>query len=549
MMRDFTRALRDSVYEYYAEEGYPLALFGVNSLDKLTASFYDYPDVASQLPEYRRIIEDAYSLLESDSPPYTIAPSRPGQRSLDVVYHRFYDDYTAEQLEEMYQAIHQTTRIPQSWVDDVADDQDRTSHLASILARDELGFLIDDRAGDIAIIRDRISDPRRYLDRLVEMGIISYYPTESLTEALTDVIIGYWDRVPESFRSLLVEPKIEPINAVLVPLAIPPANPPLNLTRPSRVVNSQGRQLAINYLMSLPFPTVKELATSISLKPRRTKEESVTELIDRLTRLPYGSLPPQLKEVYDMINKPTSPTTVERLEELPTEQLRNLYISETGQTTPETRQEMVQAIREAESTKVTSAPSSSYATTITDPLQPWREALAYYPPEEVADSLGMVVPPGHEDKKYIEDNLAAYSPVIVDRADKLMTLDEIEQSPDIGEVLSHYTDRDLMEMLGIYPPYNSRKQLVDRLTESFHQPIFFMPLVPRCANGDREDAIAFGTVHEYDCFTPQELISHIRNGKIVIRGYTVPRDTVNELKELAKALPQYSAIYQAVRKL
>jgi hypothetical protein len=531
---------------------YPTYLTNEINPDTIARAFYDYPDVAARLPLYDEVVTKALDMWSREYHyPYTMAPSRPGQVQLDELADTYLDKvrYPLSYLEEMYSAIKETGQLPESWINDVpTDPEERPGSIAVLIARKELGFYIGEETRKDFI--ERVSGIVRgnataYLDELVRLGIISSYPKLYQVEALADVIIGYRDKIPRDILAIFEPHRVRPPQLRLVPLAKPPA--PSYTPRPPASVTPQTQQFAYNFLSSLPASTIKEMAASLGMRPKKSKDETVTEIIESLPYIPRGTLTPRLREVYDILTNAVNPTTeVEELEELPIQQLRQLYVTETQRTTPATRQQMVQEVTEAESSRVTSTPASSYATTMTDPLQPWREALQYYPPSEVVASLGMVVPPDHEDRDYIERNLVAYSPVIVDHYTQPLTPEQVAHMPNLADVLSHYTDQELFSMLGVYVPYYNRQQLITRLASAAVTPTFFMPLVPRCANGNRNISIAFGTISSYECLSPEELLSFYHNGVLDIGGYRFTPQQLNELRELARVVPEYSSVYRAL---
>lgn len=561
----FTSLLRSTLDTFYQGQVPPEVrdILGVTTLEEMAQVYYDYPSVAKYIPKYRGVIHDVFAHWPEDAEmPFLVAPSAPGQVLLEQTVTSFLNE-SAEDLEIKYQAIRQDTAIPKSWLEEVSEEPNlRASDLAGIDARAELGglFVGEDFLYEAAETLHKKLGSRvtQQLDKLVEQGYISYYPPTYHAEALADALTTY--QPPNSPWSLIEPGEVSPTVSMLypeptlVPLATPPSNPPLNLTpvkphvtvQEAKRLGSESSQ-AYNFLNEMKFAQLKELAHSIDAKTFRTKEATINSILNKLPTIPMGRLPPLLQQVSELI-APYQAT--QHLEEMPIKQLEHLYVEETGQK-PIPKQEMVQAIREAESTRVKSRPTSPLTTTETSLLLPWREALQTHPPEEVANALGMVVPPGHNIKKYIQDNLVAYSPVIADPYNQPLTLEQIATNPDPGQLLSHYTDSDLFALMGIYPPYNSRRQLIQRMVTSLSEPIFFMPTELRCANGiegrTSNNSIAFGTVADYDCFTPQQLIKGYNNGTLTLpNGYRVSPANLIELRELAAANPAYGALFRAL---
>jgi len=500
---------------------------------------YDFPDVAKHYIDYQTIIEQVYHDFPSDLYPYFYAPSRPGQVLLDQQVEQLLT-YSPEELEDMFQAVQEDTSVPSSWIHMVKEEtQDRPTHIAALLARIRLGGILVGEQ-ELNKLIDKIS---QLLPSQVDYYLSNIKPRYHggyPDQALADMIIGY------NMTNLLQEIEgIEPpVVANLVPLASPPSNPSLNLNRTQPLITQQGRQLAFNYLNAMKFSDLKELAKSLRLENtgvRASKEEIIDNILHYLSTAAPGTLSPTLKQVHNLLVGANPTNRVERLAESPN--IQQTYQQQTKQTKPETRSQMVQAIREAESTHVKARPSP-LATPQIDPLAVWYQALQTHSPEQVASALGMVVPPGFDIKTYIENNLADYSPVIVDGYTEPLTIQQIANNPS---VLNHYTDNDVFNLMGIYPPYNSRKQLIQRLITSLTTPMFFMPINMKCANGNRDNAIAFGTAVDYDCFTPRELIQGYRNGVLTLPGgYKASRSNVQELRELAKVNPNFQELYRVL---
>ena len=527
--QEFVDILRQELSRYY--EGEP---------PMPANKVYDFPDIAKHYIDYRDIIEDIYRNFPHELYPYFYAPSRPGQTLLDQQTEQLLT-YPVEELEDMFQAIQQDTSVPMSWIQMVNEEtEQRPRHIAELLARIRLGgtFVGEEKMQQLI---DRISQllPSR-VDYYLANIKPRYYGSHP-DQALADMIIGYnISNLLEEIEGIKPPAKI----ANLVPLASPPSNPSLNLNRTQPLITQQGRQLAFNYLDAMKFSDLKELAKSIRLEStgaRANKEGIVNAILQYLTTAAPGTLSPILRQIHNLLVSASPSNQVERLVESPN--LQQTYQQQTKQTIPETRPQMVQAVREAESTHVKARPSPE-ATPQIDPLAVWYQALETHSPEQVASALGMVVPPDSDVKTYIENNLAAYSPVIVNGYTEPLTIEQIANNPS---VLNHYSDNDLFNLMGIYPPYNTRQQLIQRLTTSLTTPIFFMPINMKCANGNRDNAIAFGTAVDYDCFTPQELIQGYRNGVLILpNGYKVSQSNVQELRELAKVNPGYQELYRVL---
>lgn len=150
------------------------------------------------------------------------------------------------------------------------------------------------------------------------------------------------------------------------------------------------------------------------------------------------------------------------------------------------------------------------------PMHEWYQRINTYGPTQVAEALGMVVPPGMDVRAYVLDNLEAYRDAIEEPASNPVSVFQLSRSPTPGNILDHYTDADLFSMLGVYVAYNSRQQLIHRLVNVVSGQGFFVPLNGQCQGAERlgsaatQGEVAYGSLLEYQCYSVRQLEDGIR---------------------------------------
>jgi hypothetical protein len=162
-------------------------------------------------------------------------------------------------------------------------------------------------------------------------------------------------------------------------------------------------------------------------------------------------------------------------------------------------------------------------------LTPWLER----DPQTVVDQLGIVVPEGYPIHDYLVANIRDYIPVIVrSRVEPLPPLiQSLARIPHISAILDQYTDKELFDQLGIYVPYRSRRQLIERLAKAIRGPgVFAVP--PGC--------LAYGNILDYSCLTPEEARKMLIEPTPWESGGR-SEGNVHTLKELAIALGYISS--------
>lgn len=145
--------------------------------------------------------------------------------------------------------------------------------------------------------------------------------------------------------------------------------------------------------------------------------------------------------------------------------------------------------------------------------------LAIKDPRKVAKLLGMVIPFGYPLASYVVDNVLEYNTAL-ERSPTLKypDIDNLSNLA-IGAIettLAPFTDKELLDYVGVNIGYESRQSLLHNLASLISgREMFFVPLHRRCSNpetvllSDTSDPtlriFAFGTLNNYQCYEADEL--------------------------------------------
>lgn len=198
--------------------------------------------------------------------------------------------------------------------------------------------------------------------------------------------------------------------------------------------------------------------------------------------------------------------------------------------------------------------------------QRYINALQIQPASEILSAIQMIVPPGMNGEQYLRDNIVDYVPVLTRTVTGPVSKMTLIQNPNNGvALLSQYTDSELFDTLGVYVPYASRRELVERLANLAVRDSFFVPLDRNCRNetlasgipssDPNIEVIGYGTLINYECYDPRTLIEGIvREGEGAAYGMFIvgPNneeffgDQIDRLSDLARVYPALSDLYQAL---
>lgn len=170
-------------------------------------------------------------------------------------------------------------------------------------------------------------------------------------------------------------------------------------------------------------------------------------------------------------------------------------------------------------------------------------------PELLANALSVVIPP-NQDYGYLLDNILDYRWCLnlPSPEDDQLLLSRALTGRELTLLLRRYTDQRLFELLQIYIPYESRRQLIDRLASLLSGEVsFFMPLVRRCTNSQtylgestaNTDLfmVAYGDYFDYRCYEEQEFLMNFRkagdNFLFNLPGEELEREQVQVLLDIA----------------
>ena len=163
---------------------------------------------------------------------------------------------------------------------------------------------------------------------------------------------------------------------------------------------------------------------------------------------------------------------------------------------------------------------SSLVKTRPHPLEEFIDSIPRNP-QAIADSLGIVVPPGYNVASYLYANIVDYRQLFSELTEGEAELIRQPGTLSPGELLPllHRTsDTALFHLLGAYVAYQSRSQLISRLSYLMTHQGFFVPLVRKPSNSETylyestsDETIfmvGYGTVYDYRCFSLDELLAN-----------------------------------------
>lgn len=172
--------------------------------------------------------------------------------------------------------------------------------------------------------------------------------------------------------------------------------------------------------------------------------------------------------------------------------------------------------------------------TTCSPLEPFVLSLGQRPIDEIADGVGMIIPPGADKRNYFRENLIRYKKIFTRRPGLSPPTPEQFTQLRTGHVayLESFTDMELFTSLGVYISYSSRQELINQLISLRTGNSFFIPLSrQRCNNkqtllyNDTNDPnlflIGYGNLMSYLGYEIEELL-----GSFHYRGEGIHRDFV-----------------------
>jgi len=143
------------------------------------------------------------------------------------------------------------------------------------------------------------------------------------------------------------------------------------------------------------------------------------------------------------------------------------------------------------------------------------------PTIDLAQSIGMIIPPNVDPNSYFQDNVIQYQYILTrdPTSTPSLTLNDFNK-----DILKYYTDNEIFNILNVYVPYYSRSDIYDLLINLKTEPNFFVPLKRNClnpstlvnvenTNDPNVFIIAYGTLTDYNCFDIDDLL-----GSFVIEG-------------------------------
>jgi len=260
------------------------------------------------------------------------------------------------------------------------------------------------------------------------------------------------------------------------------------------------------------------------------RAELIDDILRKLVLVPEEqvlTLPYPLPRAYQLLKDMTAVIPL-HLMDIP--DLIKLYRSLGGEQEFETKEDLINAINKT--------------TTVTSVYDQWMEMLEEYPGDKVARMLEMIPPPNVDIDEYVNRNLISYLPAIVEHSD-IPILDNRNIDAD---TLSHYTDVELFNQLKAIVPYSSRTELVENLARLFLVATFFIPIQP--CRGE----VAYGTITSYDCYTEEQLLRFIDNGRVKIPKkvegqITIAEVSLHHLKRLVDFSPQLRLLRLALPNL
>ena len=208
--------------------------------------------------------------------------------------------------------------------------------------------------------------------------------------------------------------------------------------------------------------------------------------------------------------------------------------------------------------------------TACSPLEPFVLSLGQRPIDEIADGVGMIIPPGADKRTYFRENLTHYKKIFTRRPGLPPPTPEQFTQLRTGHVayLDSFTDMELFTSLGVYISYSSRHELINQLIALRTGNSFFIPLSrQRCTNkqtllyNDTNDPtlflIGYGNLMLYLGYEMDELLGsfHYR-GEGIHRDFVFlrpenlrsffHRDELENLRHLIRNYPQTAPLLQRI---
>ena len=204
------------------------------------------------------------------------------------------------------------------------------------------------------------------------------------------------------------------------------------------------------------------------------------------------------------------------------------------------------------------------------PLEPFIHSIGHRSIDDLADNVGMIIPPGATKTTYFRDNLIRYRKIFTRRPGLPPPTPEQLVQLRTGHVayLESFTDMELFTSLGVYVSYTSRPELINQLISLRTGNSFFIPLSrQRCNNkqtllyNETNDPnlflIGYGNLVSYLGYEIEELLGsfHFR-GEGIHRDFVFlrpenlraffHRDDLESLRHLLRNYPQATALHQRI---
>ena len=141
--------------------------------------------------------------------------------------------------------------------------------------------------------------------------------------------------------------------------------------------------------------------------------------------------------------------------------------------------------------------------------------------KKISQQAGIIIPPNKDPVKYFLENIWLYKNVLTRNDDITMKINSLINTPQSFKLISQFsdylTDHELLNAAKLYINYNSRTDLLNKISELTNQKKFFIPLIRNCQNTESpisfEDTndkdvfiIAYGTLLNYICIDVYDLI-------------------------------------------
>lgn len=155
--------------------------------------------------------------------------------------------------------------------------------------------------------------------------------------------------------------------------------------------------------------------------------------------------------------------------------------------------------------------------------------------------IGMIIPPTNPHKRhYFWNNITKYRyiltrPKTIGPLDKTLLTAGLLANDEAKSLLRNYTDQEIFGYTGVYIPYSSREDILNKVISVRRSPQFFVPTVRTCANEETittfDDTIdpnvfiiAYGTMFEYFCYNLEDFEESFREFQIEgLEGVTAYR--------------------------